>query len=85
MKRFGKKVYDGSNDVKREYIGTYICPMCKKESRLIRQKDMDFKIFFPFVKKSIPVWLPRNYMKNIRLEIELDIMKAHLGKIPFWD
>ena len=43
MKRFGKKVYDGSNDIKQEYIGTYICPTCKKESRLIKRKGYGFQ------------------------------------------
>lgn len=43
MKRFGKKVYDGSNDVRSECIGTYICPVCCKESRLIKQKGYGFQ------------------------------------------
>lgn len=43
MRRFGKKVYDGSNDIKEEYIGTYICPTCKKESRLFKRKGYGFQ------------------------------------------
>ena len=43
MRRFGKKVYDGSNDIKQEYIGTYICPTCKKESSLIKRKGYGFQ------------------------------------------
>lgn len=43
MKRFGKRVYDGSNDMKREDIGTYICPTCHKSSSLIRQKGYGFQ------------------------------------------
>ena len=43
MKRFGKKIYDGSNDIKREYTGIYICRICGKESRLIRQQGYGFQ------------------------------------------
>lgn len=43
MKKYGKKVYDGSNTVKRECIGTYICRTCGRESRLIRQKGYGFQ------------------------------------------
>lgn len=43
MKKFGKKVYDGSNEVKRECIGVYICPICNKESKLIKQKGYGFQ------------------------------------------
>lgn len=43
MRRFGKKVYDGSNDIKQEYIGVYICPTCHKESRLIKRKGYGFQ------------------------------------------
>ncbi len=43
MKRFGKKVYDGSRDIKRECIGVYICRNCGKESRLIRQRGSGFQ------------------------------------------
>ena len=42
MKRFGKRVYDGSNDIKKSYIGTYICPVCHKESNLIMQECAGF-------------------------------------------
>lgn len=42
MRRFGKRVY-GSNDVKRECIGTYICPVCYKESNLIKQRGCGFQ------------------------------------------
>ena len=43
MKKFGKRVYDGSNNVKREPIGTYICPVCNEESKLIKQKGYGFQ------------------------------------------
>ena len=43
MKRFGKKVYDGSNDIKSKCIGTYICPVCQKESRHILRKGGGFQ------------------------------------------
>lgn len=43
MKKFGKKVYDGSNNIKKERMGTYICPVCHKKSRLIRQKGWGFQ------------------------------------------
>jgi len=43
MKKLGKKVYDGSNDIKKEYIGTYICPVCLKKSNLIKQKGYGFQ------------------------------------------
>lgn len=43
MGLFGKRVYDGTNEVKREDIGTYICPICHKTSRLIRQKGYGFQ------------------------------------------
>lgn len=43
MTKYGKRVYDGSNNVKREYIGSYICPTCHKPSRLIRQKGYGFQ------------------------------------------
>ena len=43
MRRFGKKVYDGSNDIRRECIGAYICRTCGKESRLIRQQGYGFQ------------------------------------------
>lgn len=43
MKKYGKRIYDGTNDVKRTYIGTYICPTCHKESRLIQQKGYGFQ------------------------------------------
>ena len=43
MGRFGKRVYDGSCEVKRKDIGTYICPVCHKTSRLIRQKGYGFQ------------------------------------------
>ncbi len=42
MKKYGKRVYDG-NDMKREDIGSYICPICHKQSRLIRQKGYGFQ------------------------------------------
>lgn len=43
MRKYGKKVYDGSNEVKREDIGVYVCPTCGKYSRLIRQKGYGFQ------------------------------------------
>jgi len=43
MKRYGKKVYDGSNTVKCECIGTYICRTCGCESRLIMRKGYGFQ------------------------------------------
>lgn len=43
MRKYGKKVYDGSNDIKREEIGVYVCPTCGKYSRLIRQKGYGFQ------------------------------------------
>ena len=43
MKKYGKKVYDSSNEVTREDIGSYICPICHKSSRLIRQKGYGFQ------------------------------------------
>ena len=43
MRKYGKKVYDGSNDVTREDIGVYVCPTCGKYSRLIRQKGYGFQ------------------------------------------
>jgi len=43
MRRFGKKVYDGSNDIQRKCIGIYICPLCHKESKLIEQKNKEFR------------------------------------------
>lgn len=43
MRKYGKKVYDGSNEVKREEIGVYVCPTCGKYSRLIRQKGYGFQ------------------------------------------
>ena len=43
MKKYGKRVYDGSNKVKREDFGSYICPTCHKPSRLIRQKGYGFQ------------------------------------------
>lgn len=42
MKKYGKRVYDG-NDMKREDIGSYICPTCHNPSRLIRQKGYGFQ------------------------------------------
>lgn len=43
MKRFGKRVYDGSNEVKREQIGTGACSVCHKESKLIKQRGYGFQ------------------------------------------
>lgn len=43
MKKYGKKVYSGSNDVKREDVGLYICPTCHRPCRLIRQKGYGFQ------------------------------------------
>lgn len=43
MRKYGKRVYDGSNEVKRECIGTYICPVCHKESQLIKQRGYGFQ------------------------------------------
>ena len=43
MEKYGKRVYDGSNNLKRENIGSYVCPNCQKTSRLIRQKGYGFQ------------------------------------------
>lgn len=43
MKHYGKKVYDGSADVKSETIGKYVCPTCHKESVLIRRRGLGFQ------------------------------------------
>lgn len=43
MRKYGKKVYDGSNAVKCKDIGSYICPTCHKPSRLIIQKGYGFQ------------------------------------------
>lgn len=43
MRKYGKRVYDGSNEIKREEIGSYVCPTCHKPSRLICQKGYGFQ------------------------------------------
>lgn len=43
MRKYGKRVYDGSNEIKRQEIGSYVCPTCHKPSRLIRQRGYGFQ------------------------------------------
>lgn len=43
MRKYGKRVYDGSNDIKTEDIGPYICPTCGKESRLFKRRGYGFQ------------------------------------------
>lgn len=44
MRKFGKRVYDGSNEVKEEDAGPYICPVCNKNSRIIRRYGYGFQL-----------------------------------------
>lgn len=44
MKRYGKKVYDDSTDVKVKTIGKYVCPVCHKSSNLICRKGPGFQV-----------------------------------------
>jgi len=44
MRKFRKRVYDGSNDITEEKIGAYVCPVCNKGSSLMKRKGPGFQI-----------------------------------------
>lgn len=80
MRRYGQRVYDGSNTVERECIGTYICPLCNKESKLIRQKGYGFQNILSICEKEHSVEIAKELYEKYHVGDRVRLYRSTFGK-----
>lgn len=80
MKKFGKKVYDGSNDVKKEQIGIYICPNCHKKSNLIRQKGYGFQNILSICESGHTYEIAKELYEKYKVGDRIRLYESTFGK-----
>lgn len=80
MKRFGKKVYDGSNNVKQENIGVYTCPVCFKSSSLIKQKGYGFQNILSICDSGHTYEVAKELYEKYRVGDRIRLYESTFGK-----
>lgn len=80
MRKYGKRVYGGSNDVKREDIGAYVCPTCHKPSRLIRQKGCGFQNILSICDKEHTVEITKELHEKYKVGDRIRLYESTFGK-----
>ncbi len=80
MKRYGKKVYDGSNTVKCECIGTYICRTCGCESRLIRRKGYGFQNILSVCEEGHTCEVAKELYEKYKVGDRIRLYESTFGK-----
>lgn len=80
MRKYGKRVYDGSNDVKREDIGTYVCPTCHKTSRLLRQKWCGFQNILSICDKEHTAEITKELYEKYKVGDRIRLYESTFGK-----
>ena len=79
MKKFGPRVYDGTNQVKREVIGFHTCPVCQEQSRLIKQRGGGFENVLSICDKNHTVELENERGKGYKGVEQLQIEQYKVG------
>lgn len=80
MKKYGKKVYDGSRDIKRACIGTYICPVCKKESKLIKQRGYGFENVLSVCESQHTCEIAKSLFEKYKVGDRIRLYESTFGK-----
>ena len=80
MRKYGKKVYDGTNSVKSECIGPYICPVCQKESKLFRRKGYGFQNILSVCEKEHTVELAKELYEKYKVGDRIRLYESTFGK-----
>lgn len=80
MRRFGKRVYDGSNTVKSEYIGKYICPTCHEESKLFKRRGYGFQNILSVCDKKHTCEIAKELYAKYRVGDRIRLYESTFGK-----
>lgn len=80
MKRFGKKVYSDDDKIKKEVIGYYVCPVCKKESKLIHQSCPSFENVLSICEKKHTVELTITLKQKYQVGDRIRHYESTFGK-----
>lgn len=80
MKKFGPRVYDGTNQVKREVIGVHTCPVCQEQSRLIKQRGGGFENVLSICDKNHTVELEKKLFEKYRVGDRIRYYESTFGK-----
>lgn len=80
MRRYGSRVYDGSNTVKNEYVGTYICPMCHKESKLFKRRGYGFQNILSVCDKNHTCEIAKELYANYSVGDRIRLYESTFGK-----
>lgn len=80
MKKFGPRVYDGTNQVKREVIGVHTCPVCQEQSRLIKQRGGGFENVLSICDKNHTVELEKKLFEKYKVGDRVRYYESTFGK-----
>ena len=80
MKKFGPRVYDGTNQVKREVIGFHTCPVCQEQSRLIKQRGGGFENVLSICDKNHTVELEKKLFEKYKVGDRIRDYESTFGK-----
>lgn len=80
MKKFGKKVYDGTNDVESKCMGTYICPICHKESKLFRRKGYGFQSILSICAQGHRCEIAKELYEKYKVGDRIRLYESTFGK-----
>ena len=80
MKKFGPRVYEGTNQVKREVIGFHTCPVCQEQSRLIKQRGGGFENVLSICDKNHTVELEKKLFEKYKVGDRIRYYESTFGK-----
>lgn len=80
MRKYGKRVYDGSNTVKKECIGIYVCPTCQKPSKLIRQRGYGFQNILSICDKQHTCEIAKELYEKYKVGDRIRLYESTFGK-----
>ena len=80
MKKYGKKVYDGSNSIRRKCIGRSLCPACGQESVLIKQKGYGFENILSICSLKHTVEIDKRLFSRFKVGDRVRLYESTFGK-----